>query len=265
MTQVVFVYFGVIRNVGTSWPRLQSHVVEPISAQAGRSISAAHLYRLNRMRTGRRNEPGGTPFREFESLGIDHLAVTEAEVIPTLFQDRRFEVAKLAGDAYLDDFQSLRNLFLQLRSLQIATEAAINTGADVFVFVRPDLYYWTRLRLNSHLIGQNIVEIPFFQWFGGLNDRFAIAYSLEAARAYGGRIANLIDYVETARRPVQAEQFLLFSLLKNASRFYPKFSYASRVRTDGQRVRENFLPIRSMRFRNMLRRKREWSDLYQRG
>lgn len=262
MKRVCFIYFGIIRNAEVSWPRLQSHVVAPIAAQSDCCVSVAHLYRLKKIEVGRRDEPGGSLFDNLESLEIDELSVMESEHIPQVFHKQQFTIACSVGDAYDNNFQSLRNLFLQLHSLKIATEAAIDTGANIFVFARPDLFYRTALHLTPRLVGRNIVEIPFFQWFGGLNDRFAIAYSPIAARAYGGRIDNLLDYVKNVGQPVQAEQFLMYSLLKHKTRFRPKFSYANRVRTNGALVRENFLPIRSMRFRNMLRRKRDWTGLW---
>lgn len=153
-----------------------------------------------------------------------------------------FEAIKHFGDAWDNDFLSLRNLLLQLHSLQHVTRQLLSENPDFVVFVRPDLKYHDSFakELAAALADdQTVARLPAWQWCGGYNDRFCIC-GRQAIVPFGYRIEQIGRYLDLLKRPLHAERLLQFSLDTAGVKVHPIALRASRVRVGGDIRPEKF-------------------------
>jgi hypothetical protein len=92
---------------------------------------------------------------------------------------------------------------------------------------------------NQLTSAENSISLPNWQWYDGYNDRFAICRP-HAARVYTNRINLIADYLGKTGGPLPAERFLAFNLHKEKSRLNFFALRASRVRANGEQVKEDF-------------------------
>ena len=120
------------------------------------------------------------------------------------------------------------------------------------IFVRPDLYYWDSFEENIHNlinISKDYIAIPNWQFYKGLNDRFAICTSDYAASIYANRIKEIDNCLNYTERSLNAELLLLYSVSKSKSKTILLDIKASRVRANGKMVSENFIIKKSDYFK----------------
>lgn len=216
-----------------------------------------HLYRQDRVVNARSREDHPLDASNYEPFARSTGTIEEAAPRLAQLPVPAFEAF---GDAWDDGFASMRNLLLQLHSLQAVTQALQHWEPDLVVFARPDLVYHDAIpeaEIECVLADPNRIAVPAWQWWSGVNDRFAIC-GRGMARTYGERIALATEFCERNRAPLQSEQLLRFCLMLSRARISPIDLRASRVRADGRMESESFEPSSpALVFREALRRQAE--------
>jgi len=236
-------FFGLPRNSDRTFASLEEQILAP-AARFGEFFPCYHFYEQTEVINPRSGENGALnprqylPFRAFDGVLESPAGVPEAWGLT--------EIAA-HGDAWGDDCRSLRNLLLQLHSLRMVTLRLQAAEPDLVLFVRPDLHYHQSfepaLRAMSARLAPRTVWLPFWQWAGGYNDRFAIC-GRDAFMAYGTRILKIQEYLSAhPGRPLHAERFLRFALDREMIAVRRLDISASRVRVNGDEVSEDFSSV----------------------
>jgi hypothetical protein len=253
--KIAVAFFGLPRCTVVAMPTIQQNLFAhfPIGS-AFRCFY--HFYQQTQVVNARSGENGSLdeanyqPFMQFEGLLENPQIVLEGLPLERL---------KLFGDIWCDDFNSVRNLLLQLHSLKKVTELVKNYNPDVVLFARPDLVYHDPVPSHVYLMAQayrNSVFIPNWQWGSGLNDLFAVC-GKGSFEAYGNRLDEVFNYCHDKNEPLHSEHLLKYVLLKNNKDIYHLSVKASRVRIGGVIAQENFVPYKNFffaRFTNKFKR-----------
>lgn len=239
-------FFGLPRNTDLTFSSIQEHILEP-AACLGTVLTRFHLYQQTHVVNPRSNEDAEItqqqylPFEAFEG---------ELQSPEGVAEHHGFASLSARGDAWGDDNRSLRNLLLQLHSLHNVTCQLERLSPDVVIFVRPDLRYHHSFEagLRDMLVNNDhVVRLPFWQWAGGYNDRFAIC-GRNAFIAYGKRLEQTCLYLNKyPNRPLHSERLLRFALDKQNISVRRLDVQASRVRVNGEEVREDFSRVQANR------------------
>lgn len=261
--KIAVAFFGIPRNSALCFPQIQRNVLQALPA--GAQVSCFyHLYRLQQVFNPRSGEAGAlgeenfAPFQDMTGL------IEEPELC---LERWNFEAIKQRGDTWKDDFRSIRNLIHQLNSLHQVTALLAPMDPDFVVYVRPDIFFHDPLPgyvFSSPERRRRNVYVPNWQWWGGLNDRFAIC-GRETYRAYGCRAEDMLPFCDASGRSLHSERLLKFALQRHGARVCLMDTTASRVRIDGQFAEEPFSPKRSMgkrenRYFHQGARLRTWLD-----
>jgi hypothetical protein len=241
--KIIVGFFGIPRSLSYSIESIVENIFEPIRS-LGSLVVVCHFFDQKEINNPRSGEFGKLRTDEINLLTPDFLQM-EA---PNYCLNRwAFDEISTYGDSWGDDFLSLRNLIHQLHSLNELTLMIETMSPDVVLFCRPDLIYHNsfgpvlKQMINSKFNG---VYIPFWQWNGGLNDRFALCGG-ESYRVYGKRIELALRYVEQRRKPLHSESLLHFALFSAGIKLKPTLLTASRVRSNGLILKESFSPVSS--------------------
>lgn len=238
MRRVAIAFYGIPRAAHICMPCLEEKIIHPLST-AYDVKCFYHLYKLQKIDNPRSGDKGQFPvewydyFSNFDGLLED----------PELCLDRwGFDQIKNFGDIWGDEFKSIKNLIHQLNSLREVAQLLESFNPDCVIFLRPDLMYHdsipNRIVQEACLSLDEEVWIPAWQWFGGLNDRFAVC-SRRAYKRYAYRVEESDAYVRE-KGPLHAESLLSYQMNKFSVKINPMFVRASRVRADGTVRRENF-------------------------
>ena len=116
------------------------------------------------------------------------------------------------GDHYQDDGGSVLNMMRALHALKKCYDSIPAHARESFptIFVRPDLDIIDDLGIEfllSHSSG-NAIVVPGWQFFGGVNDRFAVAAAGDASAAYANRLDTVFQYLALTGRPFHSESYL---------------------------------------------------------
>ncbi|KAG8460754.1 hypothetical protein KFE25_010809 [Diacronema lutheri] len=240
--------FGINRSLRFTVASIRRFVLAPLETGCFRVELYAHTYSLKRtLRTSRSDEAAG-------------LALGGAEEIRALLRPREMEVTDQAqfvrslgalgdrlprGSSY--DGNTTRNLLCQLHSLLRVTRLWLPRAhlLHAVIYLRPDLRVLRPLDVVA-LAGVERAElyVPYWQCWGGLNDRFAFGRPAAAA-AYGQRLLAVERFAQ--RQPLHAE-LLLRDALADAG-VTPRFtaSESVRVRASGQTAHMDVLLIEQRR------------------
>lgn len=244
MLNIAVAFFGIPRNSQICFPSIQANVLAQLPADSNVKCFY-HLYKIDEVQNSRSGEQGllaADNYAPFETM-TGRLDSTDG-----VLERWDFEQVKALGDTWADDFASLRNLIYQLNSLHEVTTMMESFKPDFVVFVRPDNFFHTALptyvfeqpearRLNAY--------IPDWQWWGGLNDRFAIC-GRDTYVAYGKRIERIFDFSKATGRKLHSERLLKFALQQAGAKICTVPTQASRVRISGAFAEESFSPKRGM-------------------
>ncbi|MFW2590039.1 hypothetical protein [Sagittula sp. SSi028] len=222
---------------------IENNIVDP-AASSGDMKIFGHFYSQHYIENKRSNEAGPLDPLEHKLLDFDSLHLSSPD---TPFLMEELEKFSKFGDTWRDEFKSLRNLIHQLWSLHCVTKEALKWSPDIVVFARPDLTYHDNIKPYIRLAAKNrdIAMIPWWQhWGRGYNDRFAVVSGSRAIKAYGLRIDNADKFCKTLERSLHAELLLRFSLENNG--IAPRLirARASRTRSNGIVVSENFRHVK---------------------
>jgi hypothetical protein len=236
--KIAVALFGIPRASDQALPTLLHTALRSVR-ELGHVKVFYHLFHQTHIRNPRSGEDAPLPpdnykpFEQFEG---------ELEPADACLQRWSYEELKANGDAFGDDFQSMRNLVHQLHSLWTVTERAASWRPDVVLFLRPDLVYHDPIPAQWVVAARrnpDLVVLPDWQWWGGVNDRLAVCGRSSFA-AYGRRIELAARYCEQTRRALHSERLLRFALRHAGVRLRTRPLRASRIRIDGRIVEENF-------------------------
>lgn len=224
-------FYGLPRASDITFPSLREQIIEP-AGRLGDVVIRYHLYKQERvfnpstLENSALDETNYAPFTAYEGY------LEGPEGVP---ESHGFEIIKRCGDAWHNDFMSLRNLLLQLHSLHHVTRQLLAYDPDVVVFARPDLLYHDSFadELAAALQDKaSVARLPAWQWCGGYNDRFCIA-GRAAIAPWGLRLEAIGRYLDLLEQPLHAERLLRFALDTAGIRVHPIALRASRVRVGG--------------------------------
>jgi hypothetical protein len=239
MPKVAICFFGITRSLSHTISSIECNVLDPARKLGNVSIYS-HFFLQKNIINPRSGEQGQNKLDEHRLLPSDWIQLEEPDACLSHYD---FDALKSWGDAWNDDFMSLRNLVHQLHSLSAVTTAALADGADICLFCRPDLTYHDSLsRPIKRAVSARapMVLLPYWQPCGGLNDRFAICAGRDAISAYGHRIRSAHDFCAVTSSPLHSELLLAYSLADVKVDIHRIASRASRTRLGGAQKDEEF-------------------------
>jgi hypothetical protein len=234
-------FFGITRSLKWTLPSIQKNIIAP-ARELGETRLFAHFYQQEHINNPRTGENQSLDPNEYQLLECDEV---ELEKPGNCLARANYDWILSHGDAFKDGGKSLSNLIHQLHSLQEVGRMIDKWEPDVVIMARPDLMYHDCLYVEiTKQINRpkSYLSIPNWQWYGGLNDRFAIG-SRESCHAYSERFDLIKSYLEKTGGPLPAERFLRYCLNQQGMIARPMSATASRVRSNGQTQKEIFLPI----------------------
>lgn len=231
-------FFGIPRSSGICYPSIQKYVVGALPTEA-EVTCFYHFYQQDAVINPRSGESHALNVSNYSPFVDNMTGILEQ---PGECLDRwGFHTLKKYGDAWDDGFSSLSNLVHQLNSLHQVTGLIEAFEPEFVVFARPDLYYHRPLPqypFSQSNEWQRTVYVPSWQWWNGVNDRFAICGS-DSFRPYGFRIEEAMNFCE-AGNTLHGERLLKYALSNTQSRIRTISTRATRVRVDGRYQRERF-------------------------
>lgn len=241
--KIAVCFRGISRSLSHTITSIRDNVLAPSSA-FGEVRVFTHLFDQKTIDNPRSGEKGSLDSDEHRLLPSDWLVL---EPPGECLQKNHYDTLQTFGDPWNDDFASLRNLIHDLHSLKQGWLAAREWQADAYLFLRPDLLYHQSFRpiLDSIASHQKSgLCVPFWQGWGGCNDRFAVATTTEAAQAYAERIDHAVAYCAQTARALHAEEFLLHCLKRDHIPLWFTTIRGSRVRAHGALASENYKLLR---------------------
>mgnify|MGYP001209651558 CR=1 FL=1 len=170
--KIAIAFFGIPRCSKKSYPSIKEQIIEHLPPGA-KTKCFYHFYEQKEVvnaRSGEEGELDQTNYVYFEKFaGI-------LEKPDDAFKKTPFEKAKKFGNAWsrdIEDFSTLRNLLLQLRSLKKVTKLVESFEPDCVFFVRPDLLYHEPIPDYYYNLSKNSINsifVPGWQWGAGIND-----------------------------------------------------------------------------------------------
>jgi hypothetical protein len=235
--KIALAFFGLPRCSPITFPSIERNLLGPLAA-AGELRVFHHLYRQDWIFNPRSGENHPQPDRNYLPFGA-----FEGVAVPRPVTDSAlFLRLQGYGDAFQDGHHSLRNLLLQLHSLYEVTQRVAAARPDVVVYARPDLLYHEPLRredIERAAAHPDEVTLPWWESWGGFNDRFAVC-GAHCYRAYGGRVLLADHFCERTHQPLHSESFLRYALAFAGVAVRTIGLRATRVRVDGRMQWEDF-------------------------
>jgi hypothetical protein len=261
--KIAICFFGITRNLKEyTLDSIERHLMAVAAEKDPAYKKFAHFNLVECIfnpRSGEKNVPVNV--FEYKFLNCDKVACTDQAQV-----DRELDCESLEkfGNAWQDNFQSLKNSLRQLYSLNQVTSLLVQSGEhfDLVIYSRADI------RLGKEIIfpkvHPNTLYTPWFDKYRGLNDRFALG-DFETMVKYGRRFFMAQRYCEQTGQPFHAERFLLWysqqQRIKNRDLTSIEFC---RVRANGRvkpvnssggaklkyRLKKLFHPLRTLTWKN---------------
>jgi hypothetical protein len=234
-------FYGLPRASAVTLPSIMANIIDPARGLS-ETIVRYHFFQQHCVYNPGTNENAELAVENFTLFQEAFEGFLESPGgIP---EKRGFEAIKQFGDAWENQFVSLRNLLMQLHSLHHVTQQLLRETPDIVVFARPDLQYhdsFAKELASAIEDSQSVARLPDWQWCGGYNDRFCIC-GREAIMPFGYRIDSIGRYLDLLQRPLHSERLLQFALDTAGVRVHPVSLRASRVRAGGAVKQEKFRP-----------------------
>lgn len=213
------ILFGLSRNERCLLSITQ--LLEKLKVIANVSVFAA-LYEKKILKLNTSSEECDLTFPEdWCAKNCDITVKLDDKIVWEIIQPMFIKLKKY-GDAWHNNFESLRNLLLQLYSMNTAYDL-VNCPTDIFVSLRIDLEYIDSISKSDLTFSKAYVKIPspympfcteICEFFYGINDRLLICNSVDYCNIILKRFDFALSYCTKTNRPLHAEHFLKW-LLKN--------------------------------------------------
>lgn len=241
--KIGIIFFGLPRCTEITLPSIQQFIIEPLAEHElfiescfalQDEISSTHSKEQSVLDASNYDF-----FKQFPHQFVLPENLLETDLHQTILQ---------FGDRWHDNGLSLKHLMMQLNCIQRAYLKCKQQNCDFYIFIRPDLliheFIPMSLFFKQHAF-QRSVLVPCWQWYRGVNDRFAVV-SKSAADTYGLRYSKIVDYCKYLNRPLHSETFLLYQLVHNDICIKTCTSKMSRVRVNGAIEFETFSAVKRM-------------------
>jgi hypothetical protein len=241
--KIAVCFRGISRSLSYTIGSIRDNVFAP-ARSFGEVKVFTHLFDQRDINNPRTGELGVLNAEEYQLLDSDWLVLERPDDCLATYN---FEYLKSFGDPWGDNFYSLRNVVHALHSLKQSWLAAQSWGADVYLFLRPDMVYHHSFDTVLQKIAKRWhagLGVPLWEGWGGCNDTFAIANTAQAASCYAERIDRVNDYCKRTGKPLTAEVYLLDCIKEQNVPLWFMNIEASRVRSNGVFVNENFQLLR---------------------
>ena len=151
-----------------------------------------------------------------------------------------FNMLKSSHDLYNDKFKSYENLLFQLSLLKKVYDNTDFSKYKSICFVRDDILFSKTLNIKSMMLFvNNFSFISAWSWYNGYNDRFFFTNS-QGAEIFSNRMINLEGFLHKFNY-IQGEELLKFSLKSKKIKLLVLPTRTTRVRSNGQLVKEDNL------------------------
>lgn len=238
-------FFGITRSLRYTLPSITANVLDPLR-RLGDVRVYAHFFEQAEIDNPRSGEKGALDATEYRLLQADRLMLER----PDTLEPGWLETIAAHGDFWKDGNRSLRNLLHQLHSLDMVTGMALEDGMEICVFCRPDLHYHDSLApavKRAIAAPDALVQLPCWQSWFAMNDRFAVVKGARAIAAYGQRGRLAVELCQTRNEALHAESLVKYAMIRAGIRVRQIPARASRVRFDGTEVEEDFRHPRAIR------------------
>lgn len=246
--------YGLPRASAITLPSILDNIITP-AGTLGETVVRYHLFRQQQVVNTHSGESGALDEENYRLFSRFEGVLEEPEGIP---ERHGLAAVQAFGDAWGNNFQSTRNLLLQLHSLHNVTQQLLAQAPDLVVFARADLLYHDSMAADIAAAladRRSVARLPDWQWGGGYNDRFCIC-GREAIVPFGQRLDLVGRYLDRLQRPLHSERLLQFALDSSGIAVKPVSLRASRVRLGGKVRDEKFR--RAALARRLRWRLREW-------
>lgn len=198
-------FFGLIRCGKKTIPTIQKNIYEVLEKYNIDYDIYLHTYDVSVVNVPRNSENYiKVDNTEWKQLNPDVYSITSQNEFDKTYDYDSISKFGLTSETKLKD--TFHNMFRQLNSLRIVTEMWMDKDYhyDLYLYIRPDLYYTTELPLKDILKNKEFLlkkEIMFLPNWGTnikmslMNDRIAFGtkqYMLQ----YGKRINDVISFCE---------------------------------------------------------------------
>lgn len=229
LPRVAVCFFGLPRAINLTLPNIQKRLLLPLRAVANVSIYV-HTFDITVL-TNHRSKEYSVQIRPQDVTAlqpISYIIESQDEFLRQLPTD----FCRSHGDAWHDNYSSLRNFMCQLHSLRRVTDLMLEGGLfENVVFARPDVQFFNTIEALQVLASeQQTIYVPPFHNFGGVNDRFAFGRQ-DVMTLYGRREYTLVDYCK--KFPAHSERYLHWYLERNKITIKRTPLLFGRVRSNG--------------------------------
>lgn len=246
-------FFGITRSLSYTIDSIRSNIFASARGY-GDVFVCCHFFHQSTINNPRSGEKGLLDPEEYKLLEPDQIEFSKPN---TVLEGAGFELIKSFGDHWGDEFKSVSNLLHQLYSLKAATRLALKMKPDIVIFCRPDLLYHDSMRTGiQRALASTQPKVMLPQWQrhqGGYNDRFAICAGDSAIKAYGNRLDQALPFCHELNIKIHSERLTRYALSQSGVRVGKLNVRASRIRSDGGQVAEDFSQHSWKQFRNAAR------------
>jgi hypothetical protein len=232
--RIAICFFGITRNFSKyTLDSIERCLFAEVARCDPHFTRFAHFNKIAEV-SSKRSREAGVPVDpdEFKLLNCKVAEQTDQQEVDRQIESD-FQYLKQFGDLWHDDFGSLKNLLRQFYSLNAVTELLVRNQEpfDLVIFSRVDVRYESPVEIP--VIHSRTLFTPWFDKYRGLNDRFAMG-DFETMVTYGRRQSMIRQYCEETKRPLGAEQYLLWYAKKKGLQMRDLTSMNfSRVRANG--------------------------------
>lgn len=231
---IAICFFGITRSLNVTIDSIQRNILDVLTENNIKYTKFIHTYDLSVL-TNKRSKEFNCILNtdEYKLLSCEHISITNQE---DFLKNLDFDKIKKKGDAWNDNFCSLKNLLCQFNSLNCVTNLWYNANEkyDLILYLRPDLLY-DKLCIDDvyKSFNNKIVLVPpdISKLKTYLNDKYAIGPP-EYMYTYGTRIKFIDEYL--IHRRLHSEEFLCYVLSKYTT-------FEQKLQMIGVRVRANSL------------------------
>ncbi len=245
--KIALCFRGIPRSLSLTISSIEKNIIVPANC-FGEVKIFTHFFSQTSINNPRTGEQGLLNPNEHELLKSDWLSIEKPYLCLNHYD---FEFIKSFGDPWNDKFYSLSNLIHQLHSLKVGWKAAKEWGPDIVLFLRPDIFYHDSFEpafRNILKSKRKALYVPYWQGWSGCNDRFAISSDQQYSSIYAERIDSAVEYCRSTRNQFHSESFLLHQSKNHNLRLKFIGVKATRIRSNGNSVNENFSVLRKSNF-----------------